>query len=68
MFKFIKLTFKDNDVKEAVRILTVQKANELRQEGLFVVCEDLYTGEISATDGCNRYVSYSYYTRRPYQV
>lgn len=56
------------DAKEAVRVLVRQKANELRSEGLFITCEDVYTGEVSATDGCSRYVSYSYYTRRPYQV
>lgn len=56
------------DAKEAVRLLVRQKANEFRSEGLFIVCEDIYTGEVSATDGHSRYVNYSYYVRRPWQV
>ncbi|MBQ8139547.1 MAG: hypothetical protein IJ195_08855 [Lachnospiraceae bacterium] len=56
------------DAKEAVRVLVRQKANELSSEGLFITCEDVYMGEVSATDGYGRYVSYSYYVRRPYQV
>lgn len=58
----------DRDAKEAVSVLVRQKANELRSEGLFITCEDVYTGEVSATDGYSRYVNYTYYVRRPWQV
>ena len=55
-------------VKEAIHTLVRQKADELRREGLFVTCEDGYVGEVHATDGFGRYVSYNYYSRRPYNV
>ena len=52
------------EAKNAICTLVRQKARELRDEGLFVMTEDIHTGEVCATDGYSRYASYSYYSRR----
>lgn len=56
------------DVKEAIRILVRQKANELRSEGMYIMDEDINIGEVCAVDGYGNYVIFSYYSRRPYNV
>lgn len=56
------------DAKEAIFTLVRQKADVFRSDGLFVTCQDGYTGEVHATDGFGNYVSCCYYSRRPYNV
>lgn len=56
------------EAKDAIRIAVMQKAAEFRSEGLFITCEDIYTGEVHSTNGFGDYVSSVYYARRSYNI
>lgn len=67
-FKLPGIYNERNDTKTPIAKLINQMGSHLRESGLFVVCEDIFTGELHATDSFGNYVSYCYYSRRNHNV